>query len=177
VSTPGKGIEILTIRKHEVHRLHRLSPVYAAGLDSTALVLLPTWSRLRQTTGARHLFRFLLPDGIDLSMRNSAVGTIERLLTTELSDAAVEDTSTSLASLGAIPASERVAALYRVLGHNSDVAWQTASLPLLDELRLSLELVRAGRRTLPQPHVVPPASTVTRCRARHRGRPRVRGSR
>jgi hypothetical protein len=107
------------------------------------------------------------------SFTNAATEAIERWLTRQSTDTRDPNNTDALAPLRTRTASERVRALYEVLGDRPDLAWSTQRLPLLDQLRLTLELVRAGRQTQPEARAVASAATRQRCRARHHcGRPR-----
>ena len=88
---------------------------------------------------------------------------IEGWLAIQLSDA--PDISNVLACLEGETPSQRVLALYRVLGRRPDLAWRTGRLSVQDQLQLSLDLVRAGRQVQPHTRTVAPVLTAARCRA------------
>ena|SRR5437870_5323273 len=106
-----------------------------------------------------------------IPMRNAATDAIERWLAIQLSDA--PDISNVLACLEGEAPSQRVLALYRVLGRRPDLAWRTARLSVQDQLRLSLDLVRTGRHVQPHTYTVAPALTAARCHASRRSRQRA----
>ena len=126
-------------------------------------------------------FRFLPTDSIYCSMntepvpmRNTATDAIERWLAIQVTGAANSDVQHALTSLQMHTPSQRVVALYDVLGNSRDLALRTSRLPVLEQLRLSLDLLRAGTPVSPHTRAVAPAMSAEHCGARRRGRPRAR---
>jgi hypothetical protein len=112
---------------------------------------------------------------IPVPPQKSVTEVIERWLAVQLSGAFDMGSPYTLASLQTHTVPERVLALYDVLGRRPDLARRTASLPVVDQLRLSLELLRVGQQECVLPSLaVAPASIAMRCRARRRGRSRAR---
>src|SRR5438132_2751572 len=63
------------------------------------------------------------------------------------------------------PERNTLPALTRVLTKVLGQAWRTAGLEMLDQLRLSLELIRTGQQMLPSTRTVAPARTSALCHA------------
>src|SRR5690348_2490294 len=105
-------------------------------------------------------------------MRNTATDAIECWLAMQLTSAPNSEIQHALTSLPRHTPSQRAVALYDVLGHSRNLAWRTSRLPLLEQLRLSLDLLGAGDPISPHTRAVAPATTAARWRAR-----RARGSR
>jgi hypothetical protein len=128
--------------------------------------------------GSWRLFRSVSLDRIDPAMntmhlptKNTATDTIERWLTIQLTGATGSGVSDLLATIKGHSPSERVLALYQVLGRSPDLAWRVERLPVLEQLQLSLDLVGDAQQILLRTRTVAPLTTG-RCRARLHGRPR-----
>lgn len=106
-------------------------------------------------------------------MQNTPAQAIERWLAIQLSGATF-DVERTLTPLRMLTPSQRVVALHDVLGHNRDLAWETSRLPVLEQLRLSLDLVRAAAPISPHTRAVAPTTTGARCRAPRPARSRAR---
>lgn len=91
---------------------------------------------------------------------------IERWLRLQLSGTPDGDGESYLYAIGAEAPRQRLQALHAVLQRSPDLAARAAQLGLIEQLRLSLELVR---QPLPLKRLqVAPAATFGRCRAIHR---------
>ena len=102
---------------------------------------------------------------------------IERWLSTRLAANRTEDTQgPDLALLAGHAGHERMRLLGKVLGRNPSLQSAARRLALIDQLRITLELVRGGPQLPTSPAwatgVVAAARVRTRCSRTHRGRPR-----
>jgi hypothetical protein len=101
--------------------------------------------------------------------RTSALGeAIERWL--RLTGVASWDESTLLDDISVAPPPQRFHALHEVLRRRPDLAARAAHLELLEQLRLSLDLVGEPQALRPRAVVIQPAANFAGCRAIRRNR-------
>jgi hypothetical protein len=105
-----------------------------------------------------------------------AIEAIERWLTIQVSSGSGIDSSDTLQAIARHTPAQRLRLLQAVLERRPALAHAARRLPLAEQLKLSLDIVRQGRSSSAATQgaglVVAPTRAVVRCAAQRRGRPR-----